>query len=95
MDLKRKLIAGVIALAVGNCFALPTSARADSDDWHHHDHHEWRWHHHDRDWDDHYRPGYRGQYLPPDGQGMISRRNPNFYWACDGDGHHCHWARRR
>jgi hypothetical protein len=42
MDLKRKLIAGVIALAVGNCFALPTSARADSDDWHRHDHHEWR-----------------------------------------------------
>jgi hypothetical protein len=25
---------------------------------------------------------------------LISRRNPNFFWACDGDGHHCHWARR-
>lgn len=100
MNLKRKLIAGVIALAVGTCFALPTTARADSDDWHHHEHHEWREHHHDHDrdhdhdWDDNYHSGYHGRYLPPDGQGMVSRRNPNFYWACDADGHHCHWARR-
>ena len=37
---------------------------------------------------------YRNRALPPNGEGMINRRNPNFFWACDGDGHHCHWARR-
>jgi hypothetical protein len=25
---------------------------------------------------------------------MINRRNPNLYWACDSDGHHCHWTPR-
>ncbi len=34
------------------------------------------------------------QYLPENGQGMINPRNPNLYWACDSDGHHCHWAPR-
>jgi hypothetical protein len=59
---------------------------------------DWRW---DR-YEDHYRayphaPGYAyGQrgYLPRNGQGMINPRNPNLFWACDSDGHHCHWARR-
>jgi hypothetical protein len=69
------------------------------------DHHDWHW---DRDhwrWDryqDHYRaypyaPGYAyGQrgYLSPNGEGMIDPRNPNLHWACDSDGHHCHWAPR-
>jgi hypothetical protein len=63
----------------------------------------WRW---QRD-NDHYRgypytppPAYayryqrRYQYLPENGQGMINPRNPNQYWACDSDGHHCHWAPR-
>jgi hypothetical protein len=33
--------------------------------------------------------------LPPNGEGMINKRNPNLYWACNSDGNHCHWARRR
>ena len=63
----------------------------------------WRW-----DWDkDHYRgypytppPAYaysyqrHYQYIPENGQGMINPRNPNLYWTCDSDGHHCHWAPR-
>lgn len=67
------------------------------------DHHQsWRW-----QWDkDYYRgypytppPKYYGywqqhQYLPENGEGMINPRNPNLYWACDSDGHHCHWAPR-
>ena len=28
------------------------------------------------------------------GNGMVNRRHPNLYWACDSQGHHCHWARR-
>jgi len=35
-----------------------------------------------------------GGYLPPNGQGMVSRSNPNLYWQCDSNGNHCHWARR-
>ncbi|HUN58536.1 MAG TPA: hypothetical protein VMU41_10515 [Candidatus Binataceae bacterium] len=37
-------------------------------------------------------PGH--QVLPPNGEGMINLRNPNLYWACNGQGTHCHWARR-
>jgi hypothetical protein len=37
---------------------------------------------------------HQGGYIPPNGEGMVSRQNPNQYWACDSDGHHCHWARR-
>jgi hypothetical protein len=73
-------------------------------DWRDHDHDRaWR----DRDWrwdryEDHYRaypyaPGYAygaNGYIRPNGQGMINPRNPNLYWACDSDGHHCHWAPR-
>jgi hypothetical protein len=104
MNLGKKIMAGVIAMTIGASAALPGLARADSDDWHHRDHHAWRWRHHDHDADDYYRGyrpypyapnyAYRHQYLPPNGEGMINRRNPNFYWACDSDGHHCHWARR-
>jgi hypothetical protein len=106
MTLRKKIIIGALALTIGigMSSALPTRARADSDDWRHHDHHAWRWHHHHRDWDDYHRGyrdypqgpayGYHPGYIPRNGEGMISRDNPNFYWACDGDGHHCHWARR-
>jgi hypothetical protein len=67
-----------------------------------HQYQSWRWQR-DRDY---YRaypytppPAYYGywqqhQYLPANGQGMINPRNPNLYWACDSDGHHCHWAPR-
>jgi hypothetical protein len=36
----------------------------------------------------------RGGYLPPNGEGMVSRRNPKWFWHCDSEGHHCNWARR-
>jgi hypothetical protein len=36
----------------------------------------------------------RGRYLPPNGQGMVNRKNPNLYWHCDSNGSHCNWARR-
>jgi len=41
--------------------------------------------------------GYNNQplYIPPNGQGIVNERNPNLYWACDSEGHHCHWAPRR
>jgi hypothetical protein len=75
----------------------------DHHGWHHHDwdHHESRWqdHDHDRDRQSGYWPGYaygnRGRSIPPNGQGMVNERNPNLYWACDSEGHHCHWAPRR
>lgn len=101
MTLKKKIMAGLIAMTIGTTAAFPTLARADSDDWHHRDHHAW--HHHDNDANDYrgyqerpYAPNYAygRRYVPPNGQGMINRRNPNFRWACDSDGHHCHWARR-
>jgi Ni/Co efflux regulator RcnB len=75
--------------------------------WQWHDHDRDRDHHHDRDRHyDHgrnyhpgYRPGYaygnRGRSIPPNGQGLVNQRNPNLYWACDSEGHHCHWAPRR
>jgi hypothetical protein len=65
-------------------------------------------HHRDRDRDRHdwerdrnfnhrsygyYNPN-AGRRIPPNGEGMINNQNPNLYWACDSDGHHCHWARR-
>ena len=30
--------------------------------------------------------------IPPNGEGLINRRNPNFFWACDDDRHHM-WRR--
>jgi len=36
----------------------------------------------------------RGRYLPPNGEGMVNGKNPGLYWACDSEGHHCHWAPR-
>ena len=36
----------------------------------------------------------RGGYLPPNGEGMVSRGNPRMFWHCDSEGHHCDWARR-
>ncbi len=38
------------------------------------------------------RPGRAG--IPANGQGMVDPRHPGLYWACDSDGHHCHWAPR-
>jgi hypothetical protein len=67
-----------------------------------HQHQAWRW---QRD-ENYYRaypytppPAYysywqQQQYLPENGEGMINPRNPNLYWACDSEGHHCHWAPR-
>jgi hypothetical protein len=106
--MKRKgILAGAFALAIGLSMALPMRAAADQ--WDHgnhnrgHQYQSWRWEHDH----DHYRgypytppPAYansyqrRYQYLPQNGQGMINPRNSNLYWACDSDGHHCHWAPR-
>ena len=37
---------------------------------------------------------HQGGNVPANGEGMVSRNNPNFFWACDSEGHHCRWARR-
>ena len=64
---------------------------------------------HEEEEEHEYRPGYRynswnrqpgygyyqpGYTYPRNGQGMISRSNPNMVWSCDSQGHHCHWAPR-
>ena len=36
----------------------------------------------------------RGGYLATNGEGMVSRRNPKWFWHCDSEGHHCNWAKR-
>lgn len=45
-----------------------------------------------------YNNGYNGQLgrqaLPANGEGLINKRNPNLYWACNSDGNHCHWQPR-
>ena len=41
--------------------------------------------------------GYRQRYgygFPRNGAGMVNPRHPGLIWACDSQGHHCHWARR-
>jgi hypothetical protein len=38
--------------------------------------------------------GYGRQFLPRNGAGMVNPRHPGLAWACDSQGHHCHWARR-
>jgi hypothetical protein len=97
---RKKILAGIFALVVGFSLALPMRASADDYHWsdrHHHEHdahyHEWWWH---RDHDHYsaytYQPGR--SYIPGNGEGMVDPRNPNLFWACDGDGHHCHWAMR-
>jgi hypothetical protein len=35
-----------------------------------------------------------GRNLPSNGEGMVSPNDPNFYWGCDSEGHHCRWVRR-
>jgi len=35
-----------------------------------------------------------GGYLPSNGEGMVSRTNPNMFWHCDSQGHNCGWAHR-
>ncbi len=35
-----------------------------------------------------------GREIPANGEGMVSRRNPKWYWHCDSDGHHCDWKKR-
>jgi hypothetical protein len=124
MTLKKKILAGAFALAIGTSVAIPTTARADWWANHDRDHrawvarehqgHDWQrnWYyrdHRDRDRDyasDHrdwyanhpnYGYGYYGsgqRNLPPNGEGMINKRNPNLFWACNSQGNHCHWARR-
>ncbi len=106
MNLRSQILAGAVALAIGGSLVIPTTVRAD-DWWHHHDSYNGSWWHrdHDHDQDDrsygwshnrdrgYYNPN-AGRNIPENGEGMISRRNPNYYWACDSHGHHCHWARR-
>jgi len=100
MSKRKKILTGVFALIIGLSVAMPM--RASADDYGHdrgREHHSWRW---ERD-NDHYRAypyaptyayGYRRGYVPANGQGMVNPNNPNLYWACDSDGHHCHWAPR-
>jgi hypothetical protein len=106
MNTRNKILSGIFAVTVGLSMAMPIKASAN--DWNaepHHNHSSWRW---TRD-HDHYRAtpyypannhryepryAYGNRAIPADGQGMINRRNPNLYWACDSGGHHCHWARR-
>jgi hypothetical protein len=39
-------------------------------------------------------PRYENYAIPANGQGMVDPRRPSLVWACDPQGHHCHWARR-
>jgi len=105
--MRKRILSGIFALMVGLSVALPMRASADWDDHpHYRHHHEWRW---EREHDYYraypyaappaysYAPGYgyrRYRYVPENGQGMVNPRHPNLYWACDSDGHHCHWAPR-
>ena len=97
MTLKKKITAAAFIVSIGTSMAIPATARADNW-WHHNDRDDWWWraheHDHDRDWKyrDHDRDHAR--YIPPNGEGMTNNRNPSLYWACDSEGHHCHWARR-
>ena len=91
--LKKRILSGMFALTLG--FAIASPGRALADDWHHWGHDEWP-EHHDGDRDD-WRWRDRGDWyrpLPRNGEGMINQRNPNLYWACNSEGHHCHWAPR-
>src|SRR5258708_3432627 len=60
--MRKRILAGILAVMINLSMALPMRASADWDDHyhgdHHRDHHEWRW---ERD-HDHYR-AY--QYAPP------------------------------
>jgi len=103
----KRILSGISALVFVFSLALPMRASAADDhgwDYHHDRHweehhrndahyHEWWW---DRDHDHAraytYTPG--SAYHPANGEGMVDPRNPNLYWGCDGDGHHCHWTRR-
>jgi hypothetical protein len=98
MSKRKKILSGIFALVIGLSVAAPMRASADDYNYRIHHHHAWRWDH----YQDHYRAypaapsyayGQRG-YVPANGQGMIDPRNRNLYWACDSDGHHCHWAPR-
>jgi len=97
MSKRKKILSGIFALVIGLSVAVPM--RASADEYNHRDHHwyQWRWDH----YQDHSRgypaPGYAyGQrgYVPANGEGRVDPSNPNLYWACDSDGHHCHWAPR-
>ncbi len=101
---RKKILAGIFATVVALSAALPMSASAADDHWWDRNHHE-HWDHHNdehyREWawqrdHDHYRaytyaPGY-GYHA--NGAGMVDPRNPRLMWACDSQGHHCHWAPR-
>jgi len=106
--LKRKrILSAIFALVMGVSLTSPIRASAEDNHWwdYHHDknweehhrndphYHEWWW---DKDHDHSsghtYAPG--SAYHPANGEGMRDPRNPNVYWACDSEGHHCHWARR-
>ena len=101
---RKKILAVIFATVVALSAALPMSASAADDHWWDRNHHE-HWDHHNdahyREWawqrdHDHYRaytyaPGY-GYHA--NGAGMVDPRNPRLMWACDSQGHHCHWAPR-
>ncbi len=38
--------------------------------------------------------GYNNPRSNWNGAGMVNPRHPGLVWACDSQGHHCHWARR-
>jgi hypothetical protein len=106
MSKRKRILTGILALSVGLSIAMPM--RASAENVHHerdHHRHGWLW----EKYEDHYRarpddrgdayrnrPGYAygNRPLSANGQGMINERNPNLYWACNSEGHHCHWAPR-
>jgi hypothetical protein len=102
MSKRKKILSGVFALVIGLSVAVPMRASADDYNYRAHHHNAWRWNHyqdHDRAYPaPAYAYGQRGYgqrgYIPANGQGRIDPNNPNLYWACDSDGHHCHWAPR-
>jgi hypothetical protein len=107
MSKRKTILTGIFAFVIGLSMAVPIRASADSDHWwdrhhdkhweenHQHDthYHEWRW---QKDHDHYsaysYAPG--SGYHPANGEGMRDPRNPNLFWACDSEGHHCHWSGR-
>lgn len=106
MTKQTRILLGMCALIIGLSLAMPTGAAANDQNHGRRDrgrqHQAWRWQREQN----YYRaypytppPAYESnwqqrQYIPENGEGMINPRNPNLYWACDSEGHHCNWAPR-